>query len=59
MVYEGNKNNTLFIVAEIDGKIIGNLNFSGGSKKRIAHTGEFGVNEKKILIIVFILFITI
>ena len=41
------KNNNLFIVAEIDGKIIGNLNFIGGQRKRIAHTGEFGVSVLK------------
>lgn len=36
--------NGLFIVAEVDGKIVGNLNFSGGAKPRIAHTGEFDVS---------------
>lgn len=42
-----NKNNTLFIVAEMNEKIIGNLNFSAGQRKRIAHTGEFGVSVLK------------
>jgi len=42
-----NKNNSLFIVAEMDGKIIGNLNFQAGQRKRIAHTGEFGVSVLK------------
>jgi len=38
------QNNALFIIVEIEGKIIGNLNFSGGARPRIAHTGEFGVS---------------
>ena len=41
------QDNAIFIIAEIDGKIIGNLNFSGGTKPRIAHTGEFGVSVLK------------
>lgn len=39
--------NKLFIVAEINGKIIGNLNFSGGSRPRIKHVGEFGISVLK------------
>jgi RimJ/RimL family protein N-acetyltransferase len=42
-----NKNNSLFIVAQMNGKIMGNLNFSAGERKRIAHTGEFGVSVLK------------
>lgn len=38
------KNNALFIIAEVNGKIVGNLNFSGGSRQRNAHVGEFGVS---------------
>ncbi|MCR1899915.1 GNAT family N-acetyltransferase [Irregularibacter muris] len=38
------RKNALFIVAEIDGKIVGNLNFSGGLRPRMAHTGEFGLS---------------
>ncbi len=38
------QNNALFIIAEIKGKIVGSLNFSGGPRPRIAHTGEFGVS---------------
>lgn len=38
------QNNSLFVIAEVEGKIIGNLNFSGGTRPRIAHTGEFGVS---------------
>lgn len=40
-------NNALFIIAEINGKIVGNLNFSGGLRKRTAHVGEFGVSVLK------------
>lgn len=41
------QNNALFIIAEIKGKIVGNLNFSGGARPRIVHTGEFGVSVLK------------
>lgn len=41
------KDNTLFIVAEINGKVIGNLNFSAGLSPRITHIGEFGVSVLK------------
>jgi RimJ/RimL family protein N-acetyltransferase len=41
------QNNALFIIAEVEGKIVGNLNFSGGARPRIAHTGEFGVSVLK------------
>lgn len=41
------KDNALFIVAEINGKIVGNLTFSGGNRKRIAHVGEFGISVLK------------
>lgn len=40
-------NNKLMIVAEYEDQIIGNLNFCGGSRLRIEHTGEFGVSVKK------------
>ncbi|WP_422485393.1 GNAT family N-acetyltransferase [Gudongella sp. DL1XJH-153] len=39
--------NALFILAEMDGKIIGNLSFAGGPRKRIEHVGEFGVTVLK------------
>ncbi|MCX7883663.1 MAG: GNAT family N-acetyltransferase [Caloramator sp.] len=42
-----NKDNSLFIVAVLDGKIIGSLSFSGGGRKRLAHAGEFGVSVLK------------
>lgn len=41
------QNNSLFIIAEVEGKIVGNLNFSGGARSRTAHTGEFGVSVLK------------
>ncbi|PAB60267.1 GNAT family N-acetyltransferase [Anaeromicrobium sediminis] len=41
------KDNAIFIVAEIEGKIVGNLSFSGGGRPRIAHTGEMGVSVLK------------
>jgi len=41
------KKNALFIVAEVNGKIVGNLNFSGGPRERTSHVGEFGVSVLK------------
>ena len=41
------RNNALFIIAEIDGRVVGNLNFSGGLRERTAHCGEFGVSVLK------------
>ncbi|MCY6355937.1 GNAT family N-acetyltransferase [Clostridium sp. ZS2-4] len=41
------KDNALFIVAELNGKIVGNLNFSAGLSPRITHVGEFGVSVLK------------
>lgn len=41
------KENALFIVAEVDEKLVGNLNFSGGPRQRNAHVGEFGVSVLK------------
>ncbi|WP_427339831.1 GNAT family N-acetyltransferase [Caloranaerobacter sp. DY30410] len=42
-----NSDNKLFLVAEIEGEIIGNLSFKGGSRQRLKHTGEFGISVKK------------
>lgn len=39
--------NSLHIIAELEGTIIGSLNFTGGGRPRIAHTGEFGVSVLK------------
>ncbi|MDF2986301.1 MAG: family N-acetyltransferase [Eubacterium sp.] len=36
-------NNAVYLVGEIDGQIIGTASFVGGSRPRIAHTGEFGM----------------
>ncbi|MGE5578191.1 MAG: N-acetyltransferase family protein [Syntrophothermus sp.] len=36
--------NRLFLVAEVDGRIVGNLSFSGGPRTRIRHMGELGVS---------------
>ncbi len=41
------KENALSILAEVNGKVIGNLNFSGGLRKRTAHVGEFGISILK------------
>jgi len=41
------KDNGLFIIAEVNGKVVGNLNFSGGTRQRNAHVGEFGVSILK------------
>jgi Acetyltransferases, including N-acetylases of ribosomal proteins len=41
------RDNALYLVAEIDGTIVGSLNFSGGSRLRTAHTGEFGISVLK------------
>jgi RimJ/RimL family protein N-acetyltransferase len=38
------KDNALFLIAEAEGRVVGNLNFSGGQRKRTAHAGEFGVS---------------
>jgi RimJ/RimL family protein N-acetyltransferase len=41
------KKNALFLIATANGKIVGNLNFSGGPRERTAHAGEFGVSVLK------------
>lgn len=41
------KKNSLSLIAEHKGEIIGNLNFSGGARPRTIHTGEFGVSVLK------------
>ncbi|EST11409.1 GNAT family N-acetyltransferase [Sporolactobacillus laevolacticus] len=42
-----NRDNGLNLIAEYDGQIAGNLIFSGGTKKRTAHAGEFGISVRK------------
>ena len=39
--------NKLFIVALIDGKVVGLLNVSASHKKRLQHKGEFGISVLK------------
>jgi RimJ/RimL family protein N-acetyltransferase len=39
--------NQYSIIAELDGLIIGNLQFRGGSSQRTAHAGEFGISVLK------------
>lgn len=39
--------NSLFLIAEYQGDIIGCLTFSGGNRLRIRHYGEFGVTVLK------------
>jgi len=41
------KKNALLIIAEVNGRVVGNLNFSGGSRERNAHVGELGVSILK------------
>ncbi|OIJ12520.1 hypothetical protein BKP37_13920 [Anaerobacillus alkalilacustris] len=38
---------SLFLVAEISGKIVGNLYFSSGTRSKTIHFGKFGVSVKK------------
>lgn len=39
--------NAIYLIVEAGEKIIGSLNFSGGARQRMAHTGEFGVSVLK------------
>lgn len=39
--------NKIYIIAEIENEIVGNLNYSGGFRQRTKHTGEFGVSVAK------------
>lgn len=39
--------NALFLIAESEGEIVGNLSFSAGTRKRLRHVGEFGVSVRK------------
>src|SRR5688572_24930771 len=41
------KRDWLAIVAELDGKIIGLLNFKAELRKRLAHRGMFGISVRK------------
>ncbi|QRG69135.1 GNAT family N-acetyltransferase [Brevibacillus choshinensis] len=39
--------NQLFLVAEVEGTLVGNLTFRGGARARTQHAGEFGVSVLK------------
>jgi RimJ/RimL family protein N-acetyltransferase len=41
------KESHLVLVAEIDSKIVGQLDFSSGHRKRNSHTGDFGMGVHK------------
>ncbi|WMJ76204.1 MULTISPECIES: GNAT family N-acetyltransferase [unclassified Sedimentibacter] len=41
------KNNALSIIAEVNGKVVGNLTFNAGNRQRTEHTGEFGISVSK------------
>jgi RimJ/RimL family protein N-acetyltransferase len=38
------RKNSLFLVALLDGEIIGSIDFHGGNRQRELHTGEFGMS---------------
>ncbi|KPU42400.1 putative acetyltransferase YhhY [Oxobacter pfennigii] len=42
-----NSNNKILILALIDEKIVGGLNFAGGERRRTKHTGEMGITVLK------------
>ncbi|RKD34277.1 GNAT family N-acetyltransferase [Thermohalobacter berrensis] len=37
----------LFLIAEVDGRIVGNLTFRSGKRPRTKHSGEFGITVLK------------
>ncbi|MGM0414199.1 MAG: GNAT family N-acetyltransferase [Bacillota bacterium] len=39
--------NSIFIIARVDGKIVGNLGFTGSDLNRYSHQGEFGMSVSK------------
>ena len=39
--------NKIILIAQINSKIVGVLDFSNGHRQRIAHTGEFGLSVEK------------
>ena len=39
--------NKLFILAELDGQVVGLLNFAGGLRTRLRHQGEFGISVRQ------------
>jgi RimJ/RimL family protein N-acetyltransferase len=41
------RKNSLFLVALLDGTIIGSIDFHGGNRQRELHTGEFGMSVSR------------
>jgi RimJ/RimL family protein N-acetyltransferase len=41
------RKNGLFLVATLNGTIIGSIDFHGDSRQRLLHTGEFGMSVKR------------
>jgi RimJ/RimL family protein N-acetyltransferase len=41
------KDNSIMLVALIDGDIVALISFSGGERKRMRHIGEFGITVRK------------
>lgn len=41
------RENAIYLIATHENKIVGSLNFSGGTRSRISHTGELGVSVLK------------
>ncbi|WP_276134349.1 GNAT family N-acetyltransferase [Polluticoccus soli] len=41
------EDNSLLLIAEVDGKIVGNLDITGGSRKRLRHNGLIGIGVLK------------
>ena len=39
--------NKIYLIAEIENKIVGSLNYSRGIRQRTKHTGEFGISVAK------------
>ncbi|QDS32663.1 GNAT family N-acetyltransferase [Brevibacillus brevis] len=39
--------NQLCLIAEVDGRVVGNLTFRGGIRSRTQHVGEFGISVLK------------
>ncbi|MDP3058310.1 MAG: GNAT family N-acetyltransferase, partial [bacterium] len=39
----GKRDNCLYLVALLEGEIVGHLTYAGGTRKRTHHTGEFGI----------------
>ena len=39
-----NQSNAIYLIAEVDSKIVGTATFAGGSRPRLKHVGEFGVS---------------